>query len=110
MKSAEQIARGAAAYFDAEVRPAMTGTKGVLYGVAVGTMLSNPARLLDKYGGVLDVMGIRDGEQIDVEALGVQLKQQMTKNGNELVFRLFGDDFTFHPADVDNLLRYIERA
>lgn len=47
---------------------------------------------------------------IDAEGLAAELKKQMERNGGALSVPIMGDVFTFKPADVDNLMRHIERA
>ena len=110
MKTVDQFSRGVANFFDAEVRPSLSGWKAIAYGIAVGRLAANAPQLLERYAPVLRAMGIlRDG-MIDVEGLGAELKEQMRKGDGELSIQIMGDAFTFKPSDVDTLLRHIERA
>jgi hypothetical protein len=56
------------------------------------------------------MLGILKDGMIDVEGLAAELKGQMLKNGGSLDVPIVGDVFTFKPADVDSLVRHIERA
>lgn len=110
MKSVDQIARGAADFYDAEIRPSLPGAKGIIYGIAVGRAAANAPQLIDRYSAILLPLGIIKDGMIDAEGLATDLKKQMGKNGGVLNVRVFGDEFTFVPGDVDNLLKCIERA
>jgi hypothetical protein len=110
MKSVEQISRGVANFYDAEVRPSLSGWKAIAYGVAVGRIAANAPKLVERYAPILATMGLLDGEMIDAEGLAAELKDQMRRNNGELTIPIAGDEFTFKPADVDSLLRHIERA
>lgn len=55
-------------------------------------------------------MGLIHGDQIDVEGLAAEIKEQMRKNGGELVVPVMGDEFRFSATDIDSVLRHIERA
>ena len=110
MKTVDQISRGVANFFDAEVRPSLSGGKAILYGIAVGRAAANAPQMVEQYAPILSPLGIlRDGK-IDAEGLAAELRQQMEKNGGKLTIRLMGDEFAFSPADVDSLMRHIERA
>ena len=110
MKTVDQVGRGVASFFDAEVRPSLPGWKAIAYGVAVGRMAANAPKLVERYAPILATMGLLDGEMIDAEGLATELKEQMRRSGGELTIPIIGDEFTFKPADVDSLLRHIERA
>lgn len=113
MKTVDQISRGVAHFFDTEVRPSLNGTKGILYGMAVGVAMNNAGKIVAQYMPTMQLMGIADGSgQIDVEALGAELKKQMRAGGGELVLNVgIGgkDQFTFRETDVDRLIEAINR-
>ena len=110
MKSVDQISRGAANFFDQEVRPSLSGGKAILYGIAIGRIAANAPQLVSQYAAILSPLGILKDGMIDAEGLAAELKKQMERNGGALSVPIMGDVFTFKPADVDNLMRHIERA
>ena len=110
MKSVDQVSRGVASFFDEEVRPSLQGWKAIAYGVAVGRAAANLPQMIEQYAPILSPLGIVKDGMIDAEGLAAELRTQMAKNGNVLTVPVAGDKFTFGPADVDNLMRHIERA
>ena len=110
MKTADQIGRGVADFFDTEIRPSLTGFKAIAYGVAVGRVASRLPVLLDQYAAILVPMGIVQDGKVDAEGLAAELRKQMDKSGGALTFSILGDTFTFKASDVDALMRCIERA
>lgn len=110
MKTVDQISRGVANFFDEEVRPSLSGFKQIAYGVAVGRAAANAPQMIAQYAPILSPLGILVDGKIDAEGLAAELRKQMDKSGGKMVVRLFGDEFAFTPADVDSLMRHIERA
>ena len=110
MKSVDQISRGVADFFDAEVRPSLSGWKAIAYGVAIGRVASRIPALMEQYASVLVPLGIVKDGMVDVEGLAAELRSQMDKSGGSMSVTFMGDTFTFKPHDVDNLVRHIERA
>lgn len=110
MKSVDQISRGVANFFDAEVRPSLSSGKGILYGIAVGRIAANAPNLIAQYAPILSPLGILKDGMIDAEGLATELRNQMSRNGDTLTVRIMNDEFVFRPGDVDSLVRYIERA
>lgn len=110
MKSVDQISRGVASFFDTEVRPSLSGGKGILYGIAVGRIASNAPNLIAQYAPILSPLGILKDNMIDAEGLAAELRSEMAKNNGTLNVTILGDTFTFRPTDVDTLMRHIERA
>ena len=110
MKSVDQISRGVANFFDAEVRPSLSSGKGILYGIAVGRIAANAPNLIAQYAPILSPLGILKDGMIDAEGLATELRNQMSRNGDTLTVRIMNDEFVFRPGDVDSLMRYIERA
>lgn len=110
MKTVDQISRGVANFFDEEVRPSLSGGKAILYGIAVGRIAANAPNLMEKYAPVLTPLGILKDGEVDVEGLAAELKTQMQRSGGVLSIPIMGDTFSFHPQDVDALMRCIERA
>lgn len=110
MKSVEQVSRGVANFYDAEVRPSLSGGKAILYGIAVGRVAANAPNLIEQYAAILAPLGILKDGKIDAEGLAAELRNQMNRNGGTMNVRIMADEFTFTPQDVDNLMRYIERA
>ena len=110
MKSVEQISRGVANFFDAEVRPSLSGGKQILYGIAVGRIAANAPALVTQYAPILSPLGILKDNMIDAEGLAAELRNQMARSGGTLSVRIMGDEFIFKPQDVDALMRHIERA
>ena len=110
MKTVDQVARGVASFYDVEIRPSLTGWKGIAYGVAVGRVTANLPRLVEQYAPVLSPLGILVDGKIDAEGLATELRKQMEKSEGKLTVPIMGDVFTFTPSDVDALMRHIERA
>lgn len=110
MKTVDQVSRGVASFFDEEVRPSLSGGKGILYGVVVGRMAANLPQIINQYAAILAPLGIIKEEGIDVEGLASDLRQQIQKAGGTLSVPVMGDTFKFNVGDVDNLIRHIERA
>lgn len=111
MATVNQIAAGVAHFYDSEVRPSVSGAKAILYGVAVGMAASRPDNLIGKYKPMIKTLGIMtDDENVDVAALGAEIKSQMNKSGGFISFDIGQDTFRFNPADVDRLVDYINRA
>lgn len=110
MKTVDQISRGVANYYDEVVRPSLTGWKAIAYGVAVGRFAVMLPTLLSQYAAILVPMGIVQDGKVDMEGLATELRKQMDKSGGALKFAIMGDTFTFKAADVDALMRCIERA
>lgn len=110
MKTVDQISRGAADFYDTEVRPSLSGWKAIAYGVAVGRIAASAPQLIERYEAPLTALGILQDGLIDAEGLAAELKNQMQRSGGELTIPIIGDTFTFKPADVDALMRCIERA
>ena len=110
MKSVEQIGRGVASFFDAEVRPSLSGGKQILYGIAVGRIAANAPALVTQYAPILSPLGILKDNMIDAEGLAAELRNQMARSGGTLSVRIMNDEFLFKPQDVDALMRHIERA
>lgn len=109
MKTVDQVSRGVAHFYDTEVRPSLSGWKAIAYGVAIGRIASNMPSLIEQYAPILATLGLLKDGMIDVDGLAAELKQQMERNGGELTVPIIGDTFTFKPADVDTLVRCIER-
>ena len=114
MATIDKVAMGAARFFDTEVRPSLHGAKAILYGVAVGMAISNANKMAEKYMSMLKMIGAADDDgNIDVEAVGAELKRQMKASGGTMKIEIGGankDEFTFDPSDVDHLIDYINRA
>jgi hypothetical protein len=110
MKTVDQVSRGVANFYDTEVRPSLSGWKAIAYGIAVGRIAANAPNLIEQNAQILTMLGILKDGMIDVEGLAAELKGQMLKNGGSLDVPIVGDVFTFKPADVDSLVRHIERA
>ena len=110
MKSVEQISRGVANFFDAEVRPSLSSGKQIVYGIAVGRIAANAPALVTQYAPILSSLGILKDNMIDAEGLAAELRNQMARSGGMLSVRIIGDEFLFKPQDVDALMRHIERA
>lgn len=110
MKTVDQISRGVANFFDEEVRPSLSGGKAILYGIAVGRIAANAPQLIEQYSAVLTPLGILKDGEIDAEGLAAELKNQMQRSGGVLTMPVLGDVFSFHQADVDALMRCIERV
>ena len=110
MKTVDQISRGLANFFDAEVRPSLSGWKAIAYGVAVGRIAGRLPALMEQYAAILVPLGIVEDGMVDAEGLATELRSQMDKNGGALNIPVMGDVFTFKPHDVDTLMRCIERA
>jgi hypothetical protein len=110
VKSVEQISRGVANFFDAEVRPSLSGGKQILYGIAVGRIAANAPALVTQYAPILSPLGILQGDMIDAEGLAAELRNQMARSGGQLNVPIMNDTFIFKPQDVDTLMRHIERA
>lgn len=111
MATVNQIAAGVAHFYDSEVRPSISGAKAILYGVAVGMAAGRPDNLIGKYKPTLKMLGVMtDDENVDVAALGAEIKSQMNKSGGFISFDIGQDTFRFNAADVDRLVDYINRA
>jgi len=110
MKTVDQVSRGVANFFDEEVRPSLTGGKAILYGIAVGRVAANAQNLIDQYASILVPLGLVSDGKIDIEGLAAELRTQMQRNGGQLSLKVLSDEFIFKPQDVDNLVRFIERA
>ncbi len=111
MATVNQIAAGVAHFYDSEVRPSISGAKAILYGVAIGMAASKPDNLIGKYKPTLKTLGIMtDDENIDVAALGAEIKNQMNRSGGYISFDVGQDTFRFNAADVDRLVDYINRS
>lgn len=110
MKTVDQISRGVANFFDAEVRPSLSGWKAILYGIAVGRIAANMPELIEQYASILVPLGIAKDNMIDVEGLAAELKKQIDRNNGTMDVTIMGDTFSFKPHDVDTLVRHIERA
>ena len=110
MKTVAQISRGVASFYDTEVRPSLSGWKAIAYGVAVGRVASRLPVLMEQYAAILAPLGIVQDGKVDMEGLAAELRSQMDKSGGALTFAIMGDTFTFKTADVDALIRCIERA
>lgn len=111
MATVNQIAAGVAHFYDSEVRPSISGAKAILYGVAVGMAAAKPDNLIGKYKPTLKMLGVMtDDENVDVAALGAEIKNQMNKSGGFISFDIGQDTFRFNAADVDRLVDYINRA
>lgn len=110
MATLQQVAAGVAHYYDVVVRPSISGAKGIVYGVAVGMAAAHPERIVGKYLPTLQALGImsEDGT-IDVGAVAVQLKDQMTKAGGRMTIQIGQDSMSFTPEDVDKLVDQIDR-
>ena len=111
MATVNQIAAGVAHFYDSEVRPSISGAKAILYGVAVGMAAAKPDNLIGKYKPTLKMLGVMtDDENVDVAALGAEIKNQLNKSGGFISFDIGQDTFRFNAADVDRLVDYINRA
>lgn len=110
MKTVDQVSRGVANFFDAEVRPSLSGWKAIAYGVAVGRIAKGLPGMMEQYAAFLVPLGIVKDGMVDVEGLAAELRSQMDKSGGELSVTVMGDTFTFKPHDVDSLVRHVERA
>lgn len=111
MATLQQVAAGVAHYYDVVVRPSISGAKGIVYGVAVGMAAAHPERIVGKYMPMLQALGVmsEDGA-IDVGAVAVQLKDQMTKAGGRMTIQIGQDSMSFAPEDVDRLIELIDKA
>jgi hypothetical protein len=110
MRPVDQVSRGLAHFYDTEVRQSLSGWKAIAYGVGVARIASNMPNIISQYSALLTPLGIvRDG-MVDVDGLAAELRSQMEKSGGTLVIPIMGDTFTFRPADVDTLVRCIERS
>lgn len=110
MKTVDQISRGVAGFFDAEIRPSLTNGKAILYGIAVGRLAASAPKMIEQYAPILSPLGILIDGKIDAEGLAAELRKQMEKSDGKLTVPILGDTFTFTMSDVDALMRHIERA
>ena len=110
MKTVDQISRGVANFFDAEVRPSLPAGKQILYGIAVGRVAASLPAIIAQNETILTTLGIVQDGQIDAEGLSAELRTQLEKSGGAMSIAVLGDTFTFKQQDVDSLMRHIERA
>ena len=110
MKTVDQISRGVANFYDAEVRPSLSGWKQIAYGVAVGRIAAGMPKLIEQYAPILSPLGILSDGMIDAEGLATELRKQMEKSDGKLTVPVMSDTFTFTLSDVDSLMRHNERA
>lgn len=71
---------------------------------------AHPERIIGKYMPMLQALGVmsEDGA-IDVGAVAVQLKEQITKAGGRMTIQIGQDSMSFTPEDVDKLVDQIDR-
>lgn len=119
MKNIDQIRVGITRFFDAEVRPALPATKGIIYGMIIGAAMANPQKMIERFAPGAQMLSIMDeAGGIDVGTLLELLKGQMKAGGGKLEFEIGinpmnpadKDRFAFTPSDVAKLEQYINGA
>ena len=119
MASIDQIRTALAMYYDEELKPTLPEMKGRIFGFALGVTLAKPDAWLGRIIPIARAMGaISENGDVDVDLLAREAKKNLF--GKDGVFEIRKnlnplnpadiDIFRFHPADVDALMRYIERA
>ena len=107
----EKVVDGITRYLDAEIYANMNDLQEVIARVAVGRMIVNEGGIKNSLlnNGIIRSLGIIDSDgMIDVDALVGEVKEAMKKKGKvEISIPLFGK-MTFHPADIDEIHRYIK--
>ena len=106
----DQVGRGIAVFYDEEVKPSIPDWKGMMYGVVVGRVASRLPKLIAEYAQPLLALGLAGEDGLDVEGVAADIKSQMQKNGGVMIIPLMGDKMTLRGADIDALVRCIERA
>lgn len=117
MKSIDQIRMGITKYYDTEIRGALPGVKGAVYGMIIGTALARPEALIAKIAPAAQTMGIMDENgNVELEALADEAKKQIAASGGKIDIEIGinpinvadKDRFVFTAADVDKLMRCID--
>lgn len=104
-----RVLQGIANYVDAEIVSKMTGSwKAWVVGGFAGIAVARADKIMTALGSnpAIVALGLAEGENIDVEAIIVELRKQAQKGTATVVVPLIGP-ITFGPADVDSLYRHI---
>ena len=107
-----RIARGIAAYVDAELMPALAGSwKAWALGSAAGIMASKADRMIDVLAKnpIIAAMGLIEGENVDVESIFAELRKQAQRGNATLEIPLIGP-IVFGVNDVESLYKHIMGA
>lgn len=109
MVKIESVKRGIASYLDSELIPQINdplrkfGT-GVVISLAIAGM-GNAAKNLSQ-NQFVSMIGVTDGESVDLDALAAAAKANMPEGGLKISLPAIGD-MTLHAADVDEIVRRI---
>lgn len=106
--NADQIARGIANYFDAELAPQIEGLKKWLARAAVATSASKVPELMEQYKSVLDAAGVSaENGMVDADKVrDLFLEQARATGAVRQVFPVVGA-INFTERDIDTLYRHI---
>lgn len=119
MKSIDQIRVGVTRFYDAEIRPALPATKGIVYGIIIGAAMANPQKIVEKLAPGAMMLSIMDETgAIDVDMISSLIREQITAGGGKLQFEVGinpmnpadKDRFVFTPEDAAKLKRYIDEV
>lgn len=112
MVKLESVKRGIASYLDSELIPQINNPLGKFgAGVVISLSLTNLGNVAKNsvHNPIVSMIGVTDGESVDIEALAAAAKANMPKEGLKLSLPAIGD-FTFHEADVEELVNLITMA
>lgn len=107
-----KVVQGLMAYADAEILSKLNGSmKGWMVGAVlelIGGSAENAFRQIRNIP-MIEVLGVIDGENIDVDRLYAILRKQAQRGPATVNIRFLGP-ITFTEADVDSLYRHIKGA
>lgn len=107
-----RVIRGIANYIDAEIVGKLNGSwKAWVLGGAAGLAMARAEVLFRALAGnpIVTALGVIDGENVDVDAIMVELRKQ-AQRGNITVGLPIVGPVTFGLADVEALDRHIKGA
>lgn len=113
MVSIDKIEQGIANYLDGELMPQLqsNGWEKVLVGTAASLAIRKTGAIVAGYKDhkLVKMLGIMDDKgNVDVDALAMELKKNIPKDGFSVDIPIIGT-MTFHKDDVDKLREYIMR-
>ena len=104
-----RVIQGIASYIDNELVGKLSGSwKAWVLGGVAGIAMTNADQMFRQYKdmSLLGVLGLVDGENVNIEAVYAEMRKQAQKGTATVSLPIIGP-VTFGPADVDALYRYI---
>lgn len=109
MYSFRQVISGLTQFIDNEILPKVGGWQKWIVGAGMGVALEKSSSIFDdlKNNEMVKMLGIIDGDEIDVDILYREIKKQSKKSAVTFNIPMLGI-LTLNDKDVDKIYEYIK--